>query len=312
MRLEQLKYLIEIANSKSINKAAQNLYITQPALSIAINSLEEELQYALLKRTKKGVMLTEDGIRVMKEAQMVLDTIQNWYLVKDEQHYELEGTVHLQAIPSICVALSDTLILDLQKRYPLLSVFLHEKTPQHMIASMVNSTVNIGITSCFHYKEARFLRKAEENRLHAEKMADDERCVMLSAKNPLSEKEILTKKDLKNLTLAYYSDLIDDISESYRKYFNPDRCFRLNGRESILQLVAEDGAVGVFPDKATQNSLFRRNGLVKSVPMEGVDTKISYYLLYPEPKTMSVNEIRLVEIIREKFPEILNHEVELN
>lgn len=74
MRLEQLKYLIEVANCKSINKAAQNLYITQPALSIAINSLEEELQYPLLKRTKKGVLLTEDGARVLQEAQMVLNT----------------------------------------------------------------------------------------------------------------------------------------------------------------------------------------------------------------------------------------------
>ncbi len=78
MSLEQLKYLIEVANCKSINKAAQNLYITQPALSIAINSLEEELQYPLLKRTKKGVLLTEDGVRVLQEAQMVLNTIQNW------------------------------------------------------------------------------------------------------------------------------------------------------------------------------------------------------------------------------------------
>ncbi|MGM9526391.1 MAG: substrate-binding domain-containing protein, partial [Peptococcaceae bacterium] len=172
------------------------------------------------------------------------------------------------------------------------------------------STVNIGITSCFQDKEVKFLRRAEDNRLHAEKLAEDERCVMLSAKNPLSEKDVLTKKDLKKLTLAYYSDLTDDISESYRKYFNPDRCFRLNSRESILQLVAEDGAVGVFPDRATRNSQFMRNGLVKSVPMEGVDTKISYYLLYPEPKTMSVNEIRLLEIIREKFPDIMKYKIE--
>lgn len=306
MRLEQLKYLIEIANSKSINKAAQNLYITQPALSIAINSLEEELQYPLLKRTKKGVMLTEDGARVMKEAQMVLDIIQNWYLVQNEQTYEMEGIVHLQAIPSICVALSDTLILNLQKRYPMLSVFLHEKTPQHMVTSLANSAVNVGITSCFQYKESKFLRNVEASRLHVEKLAEDERCVMISAKNPLSEKEILTKKDLKGLTLAYYSDLTDDISESYRKYFNPDRCFRLNSRESILQLVAEDGAVGVFPDKVTRNSQFMRNGLVKSVPMDGVETKIAYYLLYPEPKAMSVNELRMVEIIREQFDSIIN------
>ena len=83
-----------------------HLYITQPALSIAINSLEEELQYPLLKRTKKGVLLTEDGARVLQEAQMVLNTIQNWYLAKSEQEYELDGVVHIQAIPSICVAMS--------------------------------------------------------------------------------------------------------------------------------------------------------------------------------------------------------------
>ncbi len=306
MRLEQLKYLVEIANCKSINKAAQNLYVTQPALSMAINAMEEELQYPLLKRTKKGVMLTEDGARVLKEAQMVLDTIQNWYLVKDEQEYIMEGVVHLQAIPSVCVALSDSLILDLQKQYPLLSIFLHEKTPQHMITALSNSAVNIGITSCFQSKEAKFLHKAEENKLHVEKLADDERCIILSAKNPLSKKDYLSKKDMKNLTLAYYSDLTDDISEFYRKYFNPDRCFRLNNRESILQLIAEDGAAGVFPAKTTGSSLFMRQGLVKAVPMEGMDTKISYYILYPEPKTLSVNEIRLLDIIREQFETIID------
>lgn len=220
MRLESLKYLIEVANCQSINKAAQNLYITQPALSMAISAMEDELQYKLLKRTKKGVMLTEEGARVVQEAQRILDTIQNWYLVKKEQEYAMEGTVHLQAIPSVCVALSDTLILDLQRQYPLLSIFLHEKTPQHMITSLGNSAVNIGITSCFQSKEGKFLRKAEENELHVEKLADDERCILLSAKNPLANKPILTKKDTKNLTLAYYSDLTDDISEFYRKHFN--------------------------------------------------------------------------------------------
>lgn len=306
MRLESLKYLIEVANCQSINKAAQNLYITQPALSMAISAMEDELQYKLLKRTKKGVMLTEEGARVVQEAQRILDTIQNWYLVKEEQEYAMEGTVHLQAIPSVCVALSDTFILDLQRQYPLLSIFLHEKTPQHMITSLGNSAVNIGITSCFQSKEGKFLRKAEENELHVEKLADDERCILLSAKNPLADKPILTKKDTKNLTLAYYSDLTDDISEFYRKHFNPDRCFRLNSRESILQLVAEDGAAGVFPAKTTGRSLFMRQGLVKAVPMEGMDTKISYYLLYREPRTMSVNEIRLLDIIRDNFECIIN------
>ena len=237
---------------------------------------------------------------------MVLNTIQNWYLAKSEQDYELDGVVHIQAIPSICVAMSNTLIFELQKKYPKLSVFLHEKTPQHMVETIANSAVNIGIVSYLQDKEKKLLQKAEQSDLHAEKLAEDERCVMLSTKNPLAQKEFLTKEDLRQLTLAYYSDLTDNISEFYRRYFNPDRCFRLNSRESILQLVAEDGAAAVFPEKTTRSSYFIKSGLVRPVPAVGLDTKISYYLLYPELKTMSVNEIRMLDIIREQFSCCLN------
>ena len=95
-----------------------------------------------------------------------------------------------------------------------------------MVETIANSAVNIGIVSYLQDKEKKLLQKAEQNDLHAEKLAEDERCVMLSTKNPLSEKEFLTKEDLRQLTLAYYSDLTDNISEFYRKYFNPERSIK--------------------------------------------------------------------------------------
>ena len=59
MRLEQLQYLVEISNSKSISIASENLYISQPALSRAVKNLEEELGVTLLFRTVDGVRLTD-------------------------------------------------------------------------------------------------------------------------------------------------------------------------------------------------------------------------------------------------------------
>lgn len=302
MYLEQLKYLIEIVNSKSINKAAQNLFLTQPALSISINQLEDELQYPLLKRTKKGVIPTEEGERIIREAQVILDMIQNWYLLKPDQEYKMEGVVHIQAIPSICVALSNTLVLKLQNEFPKLSVYLHEKAPQYMITSLENGAINIGITTAFRDKEAKFIRKAENSKMHVEKLEEDQRQVVISANNPLSEKAILSLDDLKSLTLAYYSDLTDDVSDSFRKYFNPERCYRLNSREAILQLVAEDGAVGIFPQKLIKDNYFFKNKIIKSVPMDIPNTEISYYMLYPDLNTLSLNELIMLDIIRENFP----------
>ena len=301
MRLEQLKYLVEVANCKSINKAAQNLYMTQPALSIAINALEEELQYALLKRTKKGVVLTEEGERVLREAQVILDTITEWYQIKEEGEFSLEGVVHILAIPSVCVALSHTLVSQLQKNYPKLSVFLHEKTPQHMLSSLENSAVNIGITSCFRDKEEAFCRHVQESGWQIEKLLEDERCVLMSAANPLAKKKTLKQAELRGLTLAYYSDLSDEISEAYKKYFNQDRFFRLSNRESILELVAQDGAVGIFPEKTTRSSYLRRHALIEAIPIADMDMKISYFMIYPKANLMSLNELRLVNIIRSQF-----------
>lgn len=60
MRLEQFESLIEIANSNSISIAAQNLYISQPALSRSIKGLEDELGVPLLSRTVDGVRLTPE------------------------------------------------------------------------------------------------------------------------------------------------------------------------------------------------------------------------------------------------------------
>lgn len=300
MRLEQLRYLIEIANSKSINKAAHNLYITQPALSIAINSLEEELNYPLLTRTKKGVILTEDGARVVQDAQRIMDIIQNWYLSEDKE-YTLSGNVHIQATPSVCVAMSNTIILELQKKYPSLSVFMYASTPQHMLRLISNSAVNIGVSSYSQEKEEDFLKEAAHRELTVEKLVEDERCLLLSSKNPLAKKEFLTKDELKQLTLAYYSDMTDDISEFYRVYFNPDRAFRLDSRESIFQLVAEDGAAAIFPEMTTRSSYFLKSGLIQAIPVKDLETRISYYLIYPDLKNLSINEIRMLDIIREKF-----------
>ena len=65
MRLEQLEYLIEIQKNTSLSAAAQKLHISSQALSKSISSLEDELGYALLKRTYKGVQLTEKADKVI-------------------------------------------------------------------------------------------------------------------------------------------------------------------------------------------------------------------------------------------------------
>lgn len=72
MRLEQLQYLIYIAQCGSINKAGEKYFISHQTMNASIKKLEEEIDAKLLNRTGKGVTLTKEGSRVLEFAQETL------------------------------------------------------------------------------------------------------------------------------------------------------------------------------------------------------------------------------------------------
>lgn len=72
MTLQQLKYVLKIANTNSMNQASKDLNITQPTLTNAIKKLEEEFHITLFRRTHMGVLLTREGHEFMKYAKEVI------------------------------------------------------------------------------------------------------------------------------------------------------------------------------------------------------------------------------------------------
>ena len=92
MNIQQLTYIVEIANCKSISRAAEYLFVSQPALSQQIRNLEKELGYRVFHRTSKGLELTEKGNVFYQKAQEML---KDWNRFKEEVIEELEAEVRL-------------------------------------------------------------------------------------------------------------------------------------------------------------------------------------------------------------------------
>lgn len=75
MTIQQIEYIREIAHHRSMNKAAQNLFVSQPTLSQSVKELEEEIGIVIFDRTRKGVTLTEDGIEFLRVAKDILEQL---------------------------------------------------------------------------------------------------------------------------------------------------------------------------------------------------------------------------------------------
>ena len=71
MTLQQIKYVIAIADSGSMNEAAKQLFVSQPSLSGSVKELEKELGFDLFIRSNKGIVITRDGEEFLGYARQV-------------------------------------------------------------------------------------------------------------------------------------------------------------------------------------------------------------------------------------------------
>src|SRR3974390_3856253 len=73
MTLSELRYVVAVAQERNFGRAAARCCVSQPALSVAIQKLEDELGVALFERGKSEVTVTEVGQRIIEQAQRVLE-----------------------------------------------------------------------------------------------------------------------------------------------------------------------------------------------------------------------------------------------
>ena len=90
MKMEQLRYLVEISRTKSISQAAANLYLSQPNLSMSIRMLEDELGCTLILRTNHGVRLTPKGKTFVEYAQSIITQFDRLYNIGAPEERSLE------------------------------------------------------------------------------------------------------------------------------------------------------------------------------------------------------------------------------
>ena len=124
MKLEWIRCFHEVALTGSISKAAQNLFITQPAATKIIHSLEAELGETLLIRTSSGVTFTEQGVIFLKFCQQVLNSYENYLFEKNfyNETSAYNGVLELAVSPLLLQTYYDEIMQRLAHCFPKLKI----------------------------------------------------------------------------------------------------------------------------------------------------------------------------------------------
>lgn len=205
MNILHLKYAVEVAKTRSISKAAENLYMGQPNLSRAIKELEESLGITIFRRTTKGISITPDGEEFLQYARQIVQKVD-----EVEQIYQ-NGRQKKQSF-SVCVPRASYLSYAMgdfsksMKSGSPAEFYYCETNSMNTINSVVREEFNLGIVRYQSSYEKYFSDFFKDKKLISETIAEFTYLMIISRDHPLAKKKEVNLEDLSNCIEVCHAD----------------------------------------------------------------------------------------------------------
>jgi len=235
MTLQQLQYLVAIAETNSINQAAQSLFVSQSSISKAIKQLEEELGFTLMERNYRGIAFTPRGLEFLRDAYALMDRfdfLKAHYLSAPND--SVSFSVSSQHYIFVLEAISQMVNLLGEHNY---SISLREHKTSEIINDVATGRSRIGFVFYYHLNEEFIKRELERYNLAFHPFCSAMPHAYVADNHPLAGEELVTQAQLDEYPYVCY-DLGTDHGNFAEEIFSPahptkviyvfDRCSMFN------------------------------------------------------------------------------------
>ncbi|RKP58175.1 LysR family transcriptional regulator [Cohnella endophytica] len=238
MTLQQLKYVIEVANRGSINEAAKRLFVSQPTLSNAIKDLEEEMGFAIFDRSNKGISLSKEGVEFLSYARQVVEQaelLESRYLnaKPSPQHFSV-STQHYAFAVNAFVSLVQEYG---QEEYELT---LRETKTYEIIEDVKEMRSEIGILYLNEFNGKVINKLLKTANLQFNSLFTAKPHIFISVKNPLAVQPVVTIDQLQDYPYLFF-DQGDynsfHFSEEILSTMSHKKSIRVNDRATLFNLL---------------------------------------------------------------------------
>ncbi len=306
MQLKQLSYFVTIIESKSFSRAAKKLYISQPSLSQSIHSLEQELGFSLLIRSKNGITPTEMGKIVYADALELLTAargMEEKWKALDRERRSLRGTVRIVAFSSAYPFILNQVLEPMKRAYPNISFQLLEAKREDLFAILAERRAELGVGNFIVDQFETHALHARQMGLEIEPLCEDFYKIAVSLKNPLSQNDRISAKDAENVSFAYYSGGDEVVQSYFKPYFNERLALELSSIEKIVQASVGNLAFGLLPERISKAGLLLPYGKesVRFLSVEGYCVPTTHCLISVRDDTPSPESLRVREWIKSAY-----------
>jgi DNA-binding transcriptional LysR family regulator len=294
MDFKQIEAFINVAKYKSFSKAASSSFLSQPAISSHISSLEKDLKVQLFDRTSKEVVLTPAGESFLSYAIDILNTRDKAARILSAFNDNVEGDLYLSASTTPCNTLVPKLLLDFHASYPNVHFNVNEMSSGQIIEDVIKFDSELGIVG----------KKVNDEKIDCFKLVEDELVVV----SPVS---FNLPRDLSLKDLLKYDFIMREKNSATRKTFedilhkkdidlsNLKIPYEVNSLDTMLQFVKSGLGVSVVSSQVCSD--YVTCGLMNASSIKNLPMIRNIYLITSSKRTLTPTAKAFFNLCRDKY-----------
>ena len=273
MNIQQLRYVVAIANSGTFREAAEKMYVSQPSLSISVRDLEKELGFKIFRRTSSGTFLTRRGMEFYEKAQELVkgfDVFKNQYANPEDEKKEFSiSSQHYDFLPP--------LITQFSVLYPENKDFrIFESTTVQILDEVAQGHSELGIIYLNKQNTKGIMQRVDKLGLEVIDLIPFQTHIYLRKGHPLAKKESLVMEDLAHLPTVRFTQEKDEYlyySENFVDTSSSSQLFNVTDRATLNGILERTDAYATGSGFLDSQSV---NGITVIPLIDDLDNKMVY------------------------------------
>ncbi len=287
LEIKHLRMICSIAETGSMTKAAEKLYISQSALSQQLKDIESKLQVDLFFRTRKKMILTATGKMLVKTAETIISLLDAAELEIAKQVAGERGELKVGTQCIFCFQWLPKLMEIFQKRFP--NIELEIGSSYNPALELTQKKYDIIITA---------ISIGEDNYTHLHLFEDQLVCIM-DNKHPLQAQSYIRFEDFREMNLISYAE--KEESKFYQlvlqpRDIKPKRFMSVGQHQAILELVASGFGTSVFPLWAIKSDLETNALIARPITRNGIS--VTWKAVFMKNSNMPVFQTEFINMIK--------------
>jgi DNA-binding transcriptional LysR family regulator len=299
MDLHYLWLFYKVAQNHSFSKAAEELLLSQPTISMQVKKLEADLEVNLFDRFGKNIYLSREGEFVYEYAERIFETVKELEDHIAAQKGKIVGNIHIGASNTPGVHIIPNLLGIFKHSYPDISTHLHIRNTREILNMIISNQVDFAVIGGKYDYKKTFIAK---------KLVDDSVVMIGSPENPLTHKEFVTAEELINQPLITHEP-------DSNLYFTAENIIKIDLKlpfkssmilgniSAINNAVAANLGVSLVPLASAKDHL--EKGMVRKISVENKIWNYPYFIVYYRDKILNLPSKLLIKTIEERIKDFV-------